>query len=638
MPTTLRVLIVEDSEDDAALLLNALRRGRWKVSHERVDTSAAMTAALNSHPWDLIIADYSMPHFSGPDALALAVERAGDVPFILVSGVVSEETAVQAMKAGADDYFSKGNFARLVPAVERELYQASARRKALLIEQQLRKREIHLAKALQLARVGTWHLDINSNTAVWSDEARRILGFKPENTDPVFNQLLDRLYPKERAVFTDLLRNPSTKQFSQDFQLICANGSLQFVNVRGDVVRDRFLVPLEAAGTIQDITDRKIMDAEIERAHVQLTEQNLNLVALTEQAHGFVDDVSHEFRTPLTVIKEFSSIIADGLAGPVVPEQIEYLHLIDNATLDLNQMVEDFLDSSKLRAGYLRVDRRRHNVEDIFQSLHAMIARKAATRHIKVQEFIASNLPPIFADEEKVRRVILNLMTNAIKFSAEGSTINLRAECAADGDVRIAVSDQGEGLTPDELERIYTRFQQCENAKGPGIKGFGLGLSIARELTWLNLGRISVESKPGIGSTFAFTVPTDDPVVILNRYIEQLEERNIPDHRLALLEVTSLNPDATTEDIRGFLATTCRPMDIVLVGDNSMPAVMVLGAANDPATWIRRMEAAAREAVEYLDQPALNSLHFRVLHQDLVPTTKEEVVQLALEELKGVMC
>ncbi|HTF87457.1 MAG TPA: response regulator, partial [Planctomycetota bacterium] len=214
--TNLRVLIVEDSEDDVELILIALRRGAWNVTHARVDTHDAMAEALDTREWDLIIADYSMPFFSGPAALALAMERTSGVPFILISGVVSEETAVQAMKAGADDYFSKGNFARLVPAVRREMHQAESTRSARALERQLRERESHLAHALQLARVGTWHLDIRTSTAVWSDEACRIVGLDPRQAAPAFGDLLERLTTRDRAALTDLLRHPVTKPFAQD--------------------------------------------------------------------------------------------------------------------------------------------------------------------------------------------------------------------------------------------------------------------------------------------------------------------------------------------------------------------------------------------------------------------------------------
>src|SRR5882757_2077029 len=101
MPVSLRVLIVEDLEDDAILLLSELARGGWEITHQRVQTAPAMAAAIDAFPWDIIISDYSMPRFSGIAALALAREKAADLPFILVSGTVGEEVAVQAMKAGA---------------------------------------------------------------------------------------------------------------------------------------------------------------------------------------------------------------------------------------------------------------------------------------------------------------------------------------------------------------------------------------------------------------------------------------------------------------------------------------------------------------------------------------------------------
>ena len=123
----LSVLVVEDSEDDAELVIRALRRGGLYPRAERVDTHAAMDTALRRQTWDLVISDYSMPQFSGPAALALVRGRGLDTPFIIVSGVIGEDAAVAAMKAGAHDYIRKGDLARLVPAVERELREAEMR-------------------------------------------------------------------------------------------------------------------------------------------------------------------------------------------------------------------------------------------------------------------------------------------------------------------------------------------------------------------------------------------------------------------------------------------------------------------------------------------------------------------------------
>ena len=128
MDRSLRLLIVEDSEDDTLLLVRELERGGYKVTFERVETPETLHAALDRQPWDIVISDYSMPHFSGTAALKLLKEKGLDVPFIFVSGTIGEDTAVAAMKGGAHDYIMKGNLRRLLPAVERELGEAKMRR------------------------------------------------------------------------------------------------------------------------------------------------------------------------------------------------------------------------------------------------------------------------------------------------------------------------------------------------------------------------------------------------------------------------------------------------------------------------------------------------------------------------------
>src|SRR4029079_16533640 len=124
----LNVLIVEDSEDDAKLLVRELHRGEYKVSFERVQTATAMSKALANKNWDIVICDYSMPDFSGMDALKLLRETGSDVPFIFLSGTIGEDTAVAALKMGAQDYLMKDNFKRLLPAIQRELDEATRRR------------------------------------------------------------------------------------------------------------------------------------------------------------------------------------------------------------------------------------------------------------------------------------------------------------------------------------------------------------------------------------------------------------------------------------------------------------------------------------------------------------------------------
>ena len=127
MGNPLAVLLVEDEERDSILLLRELRRGGYEPTFERVETAEAMTAALDRRPWDLIISDYGLPRFSAVKALALMKQQGHELPFIIVSGTISEEIAVAAMHAGAHDFMVKGKLARLLPAIERELHEAAGR-------------------------------------------------------------------------------------------------------------------------------------------------------------------------------------------------------------------------------------------------------------------------------------------------------------------------------------------------------------------------------------------------------------------------------------------------------------------------------------------------------------------------------
>ncbi|HEY6722534.1 MAG TPA: ATP-binding protein, partial [Polyangiaceae bacterium] len=137
MGKTLRTLLVEDVERDALLLVRELERGGFEVSFERVDTAEGLASALDRQSWDVVVSDYTMPRFSAPQALALVRERRLDLPFIIVSGTVDEETAVGAIRAGAHDFMAKGRLARLVPAIERELQEARLRAERTRLEQQL---------------------------------------------------------------------------------------------------------------------------------------------------------------------------------------------------------------------------------------------------------------------------------------------------------------------------------------------------------------------------------------------------------------------------------------------------------------------------------------------------------------------
>ena len=176
MNTPLRVLLIEDSEDDAILIINELREGGYDPTFERVETRETMESALGAQEWDIIIADYRLPTFSGIEALEMVCKGSTDCPFIIVSGQISEETAVKAMRAGAQDYILKNNLARLVPAVERELREAEVRRLRGEAEEALQVEKERSAAILESISDAFYAVDRQWRFVYINSEGERILG------------------------------------------------------------------------------------------------------------------------------------------------------------------------------------------------------------------------------------------------------------------------------------------------------------------------------------------------------------------------------------------------------------------------------------------------------------------------------
>jgi signal transduction histidine kinase len=275
--------------------------------------------------------------------------------------------------------------------------------------------------------------------------------------------------------------------------------------------------------SIRYAMQRHQMLGQLQEANEMLRTKNERLAELYNTAQQFVDNVSHEFRTPLTVIREFTSIVRDGCDGPVTPKQIEHLDKVLHRTDDLALMVDDMLDISKLEAGLLGVWRRPCNVADLIGNVAGLLKKRAESRRIRLTTQLPPDLPRVFCDDEKAQRVLINLAVNAIKFSRDGGSVEVWARPAEDGsEIAVGVTDSGPGISHDNLEIIFERFQQLETNLRASTKGFGLGLNIAKELVGLNLGQMRVESEIGKGSTFSFTLPTNDRMNIFERYANRV--------------------------------------------------------------------------------------------------------------------
>jgi PAS domain S-box-containing protein len=675
----LTIAAIDDDPGDAELLRRRLEQLPAPLAaFHHFTTVAAAQAAPAWRDADVIFLDYHLGRTSGLEVVR-TLRAAGEMrPVIVLSGRGDGAIAAELVRSGADDFLDKSrlNDETLRRAMHNAQAQCARRRvesrnEALIAE--LRESNALVARrnadlsAATAAAEAAWreiealHSTINKHSIFSVADARgRIIA-----ANDVFCAISK--YRREELLGQDhRLINSGThpKAFWAQMWKTIAGGAAW----RGEVCNrakdgslywvDSIIAPFMGPdGRIEryvsirnDITARKLAEDRVAASATLIERQNADLAAMAERAHRVVDDVSHEFRTPLAVIKEFASIITDGLAGPVSEKQAEYLKIMDGAVIDLNHMVEDLLDSSKLRAGRLRVDRRAHRVKAIFALGQAGLARKASSRSITIQERIEPGLPAIFADEEKVRRVISNLMTNAIKFSPEGGTIELSASRSTRaGEVVIAVTDHGPGLSTEDVDRLFGRFQQVSTSRAVAAKGFGLGLSIAQELSWLNLGKLSVVSEKGKGATFSFTLPADDIAAVLAHYFEAIAASDRPDDELALLRVVvdaaasavdELTEPPDADEPGAFLASVTYPTDLVIPSlsdvsekwEGAAPrSWWVIGRSRSPAAWAQRICEARRTQlldVAFKLAPLRADVHTTWRYPNEAETARAEVIEL----------
>lgn len=282
----MRVLFLEDSKEDVLLIVEQLHSQGYSFDFQRVETPEELKDALNSFEWTVILADYSMPQFNAFEALLLVQERKLDIPFIVITGAIGEEAAATTLKLGAHDLILKNNFARLGPAIDREIKQCDIRHEKRRIEAALRQREEQLGMALSAAQMGTWQLDIDSEQLTWSPDASALIGRNARQCDMTFEEYLQMVFPDDRLNVAHTIQNAldnllDDKPIELEFRLSDRLHEDHWLECKGRVVRTLTGRPIKLAGVCTDISDRKRAEKEREVLIKELQATIANVKTLT---------------------------------------------------------------------------------------------------------------------------------------------------------------------------------------------------------------------------------------------------------------------------------------------------------------------------------------------------------------------
>ena len=306
---------------------------------------------------------------------------------------------------------------------------------------------------------------------------------------------------------------------SRDLLIGAGAGSLLLALALGLLLSDSFLVPLRktqtrlatiAAGDFSgqlEVPNRDeigALAADVNRMSDELQRVYQELATASRHKSDFLATMSHELRTPLNAIIGFSEVLHEQMFGKLNERQLTYVDDVLEAGKHLLSLINDVLDLAKIEAGKLELEFSRVAIPDVLRSAVSMHSERASRAGIELALVTEPEEITISADERRVRQVVFNLISNAVKFTPRDGRIDISARLD-DGEVEIAVADTGPGISAEEFETIFEEFEQTSDGKR--AEGTGLGLPLSRKLVELHGGRLWVESEVDRGSTFRFTIP-----------------------------------------------------------------------------------------------------------------------------------
>lgn len=447
---------------------------------------------LSKNSIDLIILDLKMPVMGGEEFLAAMRPTHPDVPVIVITGHGTLDIAVECMKKGAYDFITKPfEMEHLLLTIDRAL------EKRKLEEEKKRYQEENVRNLIELStekkRLETIIHCMANGLMVTNKNMEIVLH------NPALFRLLERS--------GDLTNPVPVREVIQDETLLETLKRIQ----SGEVPEKGFFSHEIHAGTkvLRAISaptlgpDRNVFWAVA--GAVTLLEDITAFKQLDQMKSDFLNLVAHELRSPLVSIRQLNSVLLEGLAGPLQEKQQDFVKRSMNKIDALLSLINDLLDVARLEGGRLVRQQVAVDIGKMIQEMLALMESRAKEQGVTLVCSV-QNMKPLMADPRNIEEVLNNLLSNAINYSPDGGTVTVTAK-GLDQSIEIKVSDQGVGIPPEEVPKIFEKFYRVKHPKTRHVTGTGLGLSLVKGIVEAYHGSIGVESVPGKGTTFTIILP-----------------------------------------------------------------------------------------------------------------------------------
>jgi PAS domain S-box-containing protein len=353
-----------------------------------------------------------------------------------------------------------------------------------------------------LGQDGDW----NSHVATFSQTATEILGLPADNLQLRNSDALAHLiHPDDRDHVRRMLMGGVEKRQSEvrlTYRIVRPDGAVRWVLEHAHNDFDESGRRVGAFGIIQDVTEQR-------ERELQLSEAYLRADLASRAKSQFLATMSHELRTPLNAIIGFSEVMKAEMIGPLgAPDYKDYATDIHGSGTFLLAIINELLDLSLIDSGEMKLDESLVQIDKIAESSVALLRAKALSKGVKLAQVAPCNPPLLRGDARRIKQAVVNLLTNAIKFTPAGGSVEISAGWSKDG-MTVTVADTGIGIAPEDLERVTKPFVQVENWLARKHEGAGLGLAITKSICELHGGTLLLESTLGQGTTARIQLPAD---------------------------------------------------------------------------------------------------------------------------------